>query len=213
MLTNKRDQGLADNAFITKTISGNPEQEGEMIVRTNHPIRFSDSLRKFEMQPVYTAPLFFGAGAALVLTFFGDTVSHKAIALGVFAVLMVLGILAEMRLRHSYETRFIGQGTDGFSSLMKNTPYETLARGVVEGHNWKFAIVSPHPRKKELARFVITGEQLPDHFIKVGHEILPLKDRKPGEKSKPAAGVVHRLDPSAIAATKPAEKHKRRASK
>jgi len=184
-----------------------------MIVRTNHNFQVSDSLHKFEIQPVVTAPLFFGAGIALVLAYFGDSVNYKAGALGVFAVLMALGILAEIRLRHSYETRFIGQGTDGFGSLMKNTPYETLARGVVEGHNWKFAIVSPHPRKKELARFVITGEQLPDHFIKVGHEILPLKDRKPGEKSKPATGVVHRLDPTAIAATKPSEKHKRRVLK
>jgi len=184
-----------------------------MIVHTQKPFNMSESLHKMEMQPVVTAPLFFGAGAALVLAFVGETFTFTAVALGFFVLLMAAGILAEMRLRHSYETKYIGQGADGFSSLMKNTPYHTLARGYVEEHNWKFAIVSTQPRKKEFARFVLTEEQFPDQFIKVGHEILPLKDRNPGEKSKPVKGVVHKLDPNAVAASRPAEEHKRPAVK
>ena len=184
-----------------------------MNVQTHKPFTLSESFHKMEMQPVVTAPLFFGAGAALVLAFIGDTIEFTAVAIGFFVLLMVAGVLAEMRLRHSYETKYIGLGADGFSTLNKNTPYETLARGNVEEHNWKFAIVSTHPRKKECARFILTEEQFPDHFIKVGHEILPLKDRKPGEQSTPVTGVVHKLDPNAVAASRPSEEHKRQAIK
>lgn len=180
-----------------------------MIVQTNNPFTIAESLQKMEMQPIVTAPLFFGAGVALVLAFVGETVTFTSVALGFFVALMGLGILAEMRLRHTYEKKFIGLGADGFSTLEKNTPYETLARGCVEEHHWKFAVVSLNPKEKACARFILTEEHFPDHFIKVGHEILPLKDRSPGEKSTPVKGVVHKLDPDAVAASRPPEQHKR----